>query len=207
MRAAWPAYCNQTVDSVVRRRVPQTRVDPNSALLRGPGYNLEERVAEHAIRLGRPVKRAGAGIGGVRRGEARGKRTLADALDDRSEGAPDEAVDQLGLARDKINHTRRTPHRLEAGLDQQWIEPAPDHRIAACSPMKLYLARDGSVRGLTLWVEVGGAVLALDRSDCATCPEQGTRARKRCGRIAHTFQHEAKENVVEGGWRKPRLCQ
>ena len=107
-----------------------------------------------------------------------------------------------GTGAQTVALARRNPHRLEAGPGQQRVEPAPDHRVAARPALQLHLARNRGARSLAFGVEEGGTVVALDDGDRAAWPEKETQGRKCGGGVGQVFQHEAKENVIEGSWRE-----
>jgi len=100
-------------------------------------HGLEERVAEDAVCLSRPVQIPDACIEGFRLGDAGLKRGFPDTLDHRGERLLREAVDKMGFARIHVHHPWRDANRVETSPDHQWVELPSDQRVAASHLLQL----------------------------------------------------------------------
>jgi hypothetical protein len=162
-----------------------------------PQPRLEERVAEHAVGLGRPVQVLHARIEHAGIDQAGRDGGFADALDHRGERLPGEAVDELGPARVDVHHAGRDADRVEACVPQERIELPADERVATRHPLQLDQAVDRLLGRGAVGMKVGRSVVALDHGDGAAGTEQPAKNRQRLDRPGQVFQDEADEDVVE----------
>jgi hypothetical protein len=88
--------------------------------------SLEERVAEHTIRLSRSVEILDTSIEAPRLDETRRNRGIANTFDHRSEGLPRKSIDQVRSARIDVYHSRGNTDLVETRVDHQRVKLSAD---------------------------------------------------------------------------------
>jgi hypothetical protein len=117
------------------RRILAFALDRHSEASPLLSHALEERVAEDAVRLSRPVKISNPCIEGFGIGDTGRNRGFANAFDHRRKRLPGKAVDEARSARIDIHHSRGYVNCFQARLGHKWIELPANQRIASRQPL------------------------------------------------------------------------
>jgi hypothetical protein len=86
---------------------------------------------------------------------------------------------------------------VEARRNHQRVDLPPDQRVAAGLSLERHLASDRGARPLTVGMEVGGPVIALDDGHRPAGTQQLREQLQRCDGAREVLEHEADEDVVE----------
>jgi len=121
---------------------------------------LEERVAEHAVRLGRAPQPRGTARPRRRVNEPGGQGLVAHALHHGGERVPREALDPLRATRVDITHLRRHPHVPQPRLREQREELPAYERVASRPRLERDEAVDRPARVRVVEADEGRAVVA-----------------------------------------------
>src|SRR3990172_11444285 len=161
------------------------------------GTCLEKRVAKHAVRFCGSVQIGYALIEVGFAHDPRLKGGLPNTLDHCGKSMLRESLDQSGLARVDVDHSRRDMNLGKTGFPEQGVKRPSYQRIAACSCLQFHLATNSPARIIAVRMEVGGAVIAFNHRNGSTGLQHVFECSQRLNGLGQMFEDKAQEHMIE----------